>query len=250
MRNHDREYQDNETRKYAYDFDSVIRKYLLRTLESHFKRDGATLELGCYKGDMTAQILDYFPAVTVIEAAGDLAHIVRERFPGKVTVITSSVENALIESRYDNIFVVHILEHLDDPVGVLTKVRDWLTPTGRLFVAVPNADALSRQIAVKMGLVESNAAVTAAEARHGHRRTYSMDVLLSHVRAAGYRVDDYGGILVKPLANFQFDQAIAHGIVDDAYLDACNELAKTYPELSASLFAVCAHPGSSQDQGQ
>ena len=75
-----------------------------------------------------------------------------------------------------------------------------------------------------------------------------MDVLLSHVRAAGYRIRDYGGILVKPLANFQFDQAIAHGIVNDAYLDACNELAKTYPDLSASLFAVCANPGSSPQQ--
>ena len=51
---------------------------------------------------------------------------------------------------------------------------------------------------------------------------------------------DAGGVLVKPLANFQFDQAIALGIVGDAYLDGCNELAKTYPELSASLFAVCA----------
>src|SRR5262245_958862 len=217
MRNHDREHQDNETRRYAYDFDSVIRKYLLRALESRFKRDGTVLELGSYKGDMTAQILDYFPAVTVIEAAGELARIVRERFPGKVTVIKPSVENVAIESRYDNIFLVHTLEHLDDPVGVLAKVRDWLTPAGHLFVAVPNANALSRQIAVKMGLVESNTAVTPAEARHGHRRTYSMDVLLSHLRAARYRIDDYGGILVKPLANFQFDQAIAHGIVDDAY---------------------------------
>ena len=157
MRNHDQEYQDNETRRYAYDFDSVIRKYLLRTLEAYFQRDGAALELGCYRGDMTAQILDYFPSVTVIEAAGELAKIVRARFPGKVTVITSSFENALIESKYDNIFVVHTLEHLDDPIGVLVKVRDWLTPAGHLFVAVPNANALSRQIAVKMGLVECNA---------------------------------------------------------------------------------------------
>lgn len=245
MRNHDQEHQDNEARKYAYGFDSVIRKYLLGTLAPHFKRDGTALELGCYKGDMTAQILEYFPAVTVIEAVSDLAEIVRGRFPGKVTVITSSLENAQIESRYDNVFVVHILEHLDDPVGVLVKARNWLTPTGNLFVAVPNANALSRQIAVSMGIVEFSAAVTPAEARHGHRRTYSMEVLLSHLRAAGYRIHDHGGILVKPLANFQFDQAIAHGIVDDAYLDACNELAKIYPELSASLFAVCANPGSS-----
>ncbi len=70
-----------------------------------------------------------------------------------------------------------------------------------------------------------------------------MDVLLSELRRAGYRLEDYGGILVKPLANFQFDQAIAAGIVSDAYLQACNDLAKIYPDLSASLFAVCSNPG-------
>jgi SAM-dependent methyltransferase len=250
VRNHDREHQDNETRRYAYDFDDVIRKYLLSRLEPHLRRDGLALELGCYKGDMTARILDYFPAVTVIEASGELAGIVRARFAGKVTVITSSFENAAIDSKFDNIFIVHTLEHLDDPVGVLAKVRDWLTPEGRLFVAVPNANALSRQLAVKMGLVESNAAVTPAEALHGHRRTYSMETLLAHVRAAGYEVADHGGILVKPLANFQFDKAMSQGIVDAAYLDACQALAKTYPDLSATVFAVCAHPGAPAAQGQ
>lgn len=239
MRNHNLEYGDGERRKYAYDFDAIIRKYLLRTLAPYFARSGATLELGCYKGDMTQQMLDYFATITVVEAASELAAIVRQRFPGRVTVITAAFDDVRLDAAYDNIFLVHALEHLDHPVETLARIRGWLTPAGRVFVAVPNANALSRQIAVSMGLVEFNAAVTPAEAAHGHRRTYSMDLLLFQLRSAGYRIDDHGGILLKPLANFQFDQAIAQGIVDDAYLDACHKLAKTYPDLSASLFAVC-----------
>lgn len=242
MRNHDLEYQDSDARKYSYDFDTVVRKYLLRTIEPYFKRDGTALELGCYKGDMTEQILDYFPAVTVIEASSDLASMVQQRFSRRVSVINSTFEDALIQDRYDNVFIVHTLEHLDDPVGILKKIRGWLTPAGRLFVAVPNANALSRQIAVKMGLVEYNSAVTPGEARHGHRRTYSTDVLLDQIRRSGYRVVDYGGVLVKPLANFQLDKAMSLGIVEGAYLDACNELAKTYPDLTASIYAVCSNP--------
>ena len=242
MRNHNQEYQDNQARKYSYDFDAVIRRYLLRTLERHFVRDGSVLELGCYRGDMTEQILEYFPTITVVEAASELAEIVRQRFPGRVDVVTGTFEDAQLDRRYDNVFLVHTLEHLDDPIAVLARIRQWLSPSGRLFVAVPNATALSRQIAVKMGLIEYNAAVTSAEAQHGHRRTYSMDVLLSELRRAGYRIEDHGGILVKPLANFQFDRALAQGIVDEAYLQACHELARTYPELSASLFAVCSSP--------
>ena len=93
-----------------------------------------------------------------------------------------------------------------------------------------------------MGLIDYNAAVTEAEALQGHRRTYSMDVLLSDLRHGGYQVEDHGGILVKTMANFQFDQALAAGIVDEAYVRACDALAKFYPDLSASLFAVCSNP--------
>jgi 2-polyprenyl-3-methyl-5-hydroxy-6-metoxy-1,4-benzoquinol methylase len=240
MRRHNEEYRDSAARKYSYDFDAVIRRYLLKTLAPYFKLDGTALELGCYRGDMTEQILGYFKTVTVIEASSDLADVVRQRFTDRVIVKTSTFEDARVDEKYDNIFLVHTLEHLDDPIGALSKFRDWLTPAGRLFVAVPNANALSRQIAVKMGLVEYNCAVTPAEAEHGHRRTYSIDVLIGHLRKAGYRVTDYGGVLVKPLANFQFDAAIEQRIVDAAYLDACNELAKIYPDLSASVFAVCS----------
>jgi 2-polyprenyl-3-methyl-5-hydroxy-6-metoxy-1,4-benzoquinol methylase len=242
MRNHNQEYQDNQGRKYAYGFDGVIRRYLLKALERHLARSGSALELGCYMGDMTEQILEYFPAITVIEASSELGSVVQQRFPGRVKVVVARLEDAQLEERYDNVFLVHTLEHLDDPVAVLARTRQWLSASGRLFVAVPNANALSRQIAVKMRLIEYNTAVTPAEAQHGHRCTYTMDVLLSQLRRAGLRVDDYGGILVKPLANYQFDEAIAKGIVSEAYLDACHELAKTYPDLSASLFAVCSSP--------
>ncbi len=241
MRNHNEEYRDNASRKYAYDFDAIIRRYLLRTLKRHFVA-GDALELGCYKGDMTEQILAYFPSITVVEAASDLADIVRRRFGPKVTVISDDVATAHIDRQYANIFLVHTLEHLDDPVIALRRIREWLTPAGRLFVAVPNANALSRQLAVKMGLIEFNAAVTPAEAAQGHRRTYSMDVLSSDLRDAGLRIDDCGGVLVKPLANYQFDAAIAQGIITDAYLDACQALADVYPELCATIYAVCSRP--------
>ena len=242
MRNHNIEYQDNSGRKYSYDFDSIVRQYLLRTLEPHFCSTGSTLEMGCYRGDMTAQILEYLPQLTVMEASSELANLVQQRFVDRVVVIVTTFEAAVPTEKYDNIFLVHTLEHVDDPVGILRKIAKWLTPGGRLFVAVPNANALSRQIAVKMGLVEFNAAVTPAEAQHGHRRTYSMDVLLSQLCHAGLTVVDQGGILLKALANFQFDQALAQGIVDDAYLEGCNEVGKTYPDLCASLYAVCGVP--------
>ncbi|MEQ9564873.1 MAG: class I SAM-dependent methyltransferase [Pseudomonadales bacterium] len=239
MRDYNKEYQDSTGRRYAYDFDWVVRKYLLHAWRPFFRLADSALELGSFQGDMTRQILEIFPDLTVIEASSDLCSAIEERFPGKLRVINATFEVAMPPERYANVFIVHTLEHLDEPVQVLSRVKQWLKPGGRLFVAVPNANALSRQIAVKMGLIGFNAAVTEAEREHGHRRTYTLDSLHHDLRQAGLSVTHSGGALVKALANFQFDKALAAGIVDDAYLDGCFELGKLNPDICASIYAVC-----------
>ncbi len=239
MRNHNKEFQDNQERKYAYEFDWVLRRYLLKTISPYFISEGNALELGCFMGDMTEMLLKYFQDMTVIEGSSELCLAVTQRFPGRLETINSTFEKAQINDKFENIFLIHTLEHLDDPIAVLSKIKEWLTPNGRLFVAVPNAHALSRQIAVKMGLISFNSSVTDGEHLHGHRRTYSMDILEYHLQAAGYRCLKSGGVLLKPLANFQFDKALAAGIVDEAYLNGCYELGKLYPDLCASIFLIC-----------
>jgi len=47
------------------------------------------------------------------------------------------------------------------------------------------------------------------------------------------------GIFFKALANFQWDQVIPAGIVDEAYLDGCYRLGQRYPDLCSSIFLVC-----------
>jgi hypothetical protein len=54
-----------------------------------------------------------------------------------------------------------------------------------------------------MGLISHNAAVTPAEAEHGHRCTYSLDTLERDAVAAGLKVVHRSGIFFKALANFQ-----------------------------------------------
>jgi 2-polyprenyl-3-methyl-5-hydroxy-6-metoxy-1,4-benzoquinol methylase/GNAT superfamily N-acetyltransferase len=242
-RDHDLEFQDNQERRYSYDFDRIVREHLLRRLAPVLKTDGATLEVGAFRGDMTQQLLEYFARLDVIEASSILADEVRARFDDRVHVTTARIEDVAPEKRYQNIFLVHTLEHLDDPVAALSRIATWLDDDGFLFVAVTNANALSRQIAVHMGLIAHNSVVTPGEFEHGHRRTYSLDTLLADVRDAGLRVADFGGVIVKPLANFQFDRALEEGIVGNEYVEACDRLAVVYPDLAASVFACCTSKG-------
>ena len=132
--------------------------------------------------------------------------------------------------RYDNIVMTHVLEHLDDPVAVLRRINEeWLAEGGRFFLVCPNANAPSRQLAVKMGLIAHNAAVTPAEAEHGHRRTYSLDTLERDARLGGLQVLHRSGIFFKALANFQWDQLLEAKIISAEYLEACYALGQRVP---------------------
>jgi 2-polyprenyl-3-methyl-5-hydroxy-6-metoxy-1,4-benzoquinol methylase len=196
--------------------------------------------LGSYKGDFTRRFLPYSNDITCVEASGAAIEVAKSRLGEKVTFIHSLFESATLPRRYDNIVLTHVLEHLDDPVLVLKRVNDeWLADDGYFFLVCPNANAPSRQIAVKMGLISHNAAVTPAEAEHGHRCTYTLDTLERDAVAAGLEVVHRSGVFFKALANFQWDKLLQTDIVSKQYLDGCFQLGQYYPDLCSSIFLLC-----------
>ena len=236
-RDYNLEYQDTDARKYAYTFDSIHRRYMIRTF-APFLGQGRALELGSYKGEFTRLLLPFYNDLTVIEASSDLVDEARMSVGGNVRFIHSTFEAAELPETFDAIFLIHTLEHLDDPVRVLRKIGAWLSDAGRLFLVVPNANAPSRQIAVNMGLIPHVTAVTEGEALHGHRKTYTLDTLERDARDSGLRVQQRGGIFFKPLANFQFNALIGGPLIGDRFLDACYELGLERPTECASIYVV------------
>ncbi|MCX8500821.1 MAG: class I SAM-dependent methyltransferase [Alphaproteobacteria bacterium] len=240
-RDYDQESVDSSGRKYAYGFDfDIMHPLMVRSFEPFF-RAGRLLELGSFQGRFTERLLPHFDEITCVEASPAALAIARGRLPERVRLVEGLFETVTLPHRYDTIVLTHVLEHLDDPVGVLRRVsREWLAPRGRLMLVCPNANAPSRQIAVRMGLISHNAAVTPAEAEHGHRITYSLDSLERDVRAAGLRIEHRSGIFFKALANFQWDRILATDIVSPEYIEGCYQLGMVYPDLCASIFLVCS----------
>lgn len=240
----DTEFQDNEERQYAYETDYIVHGYMLESFKPFFQ-SGPVLEMGCYEGAFTQRLLEVFDDLSILEGSGSLIKLLKSKLGDSVTYHHGMFETATLPLKYKNIFLIHSLEHVDDPAIVLRNVEDWLAPGGRLFLCVPNANAASRQIAVSMGLIAHNQAVSPGEAAHGHRCTYSMDTLkrdLNH--SCNLRIVSEGGVLFKALANFQVDKAIQAEIIDTAYLDGCYELGKKYPDLCASIYLICEKPRS------
>ena len=227
---------------YVYGFDlDVMHPYMIRAFEPFFRR-GSLLELGCHEGAFTRRLQARFNRITCVEASAEALARARERLGDSVELLHATFEKVALPARYDNILMTHVLEHVADPVAVLRRINaEWLAPGGRFFLACPNANAASRQIAVKMGLVEHNAAVTEAERRHGHHRTYTLDTLEQDAVVAGLRVVHRSGIFFKALANFQWDRLLRTDIVSRDYLDGCYALGLDYPDLCASVFLVCEH---------
>jgi 2-polyprenyl-3-methyl-5-hydroxy-6-metoxy-1,4-benzoquinol methylase len=240
QRDYNAESKDTQTQKYAWGFDfDVIHPFMLRSFEPFFQK-GSLLEMGSFRGDFTRRLLPYFDDITCVEASDEAIAAAKAALGDRVKFIHSVFETVALPKRYDNIILTHVLEHLDDPVTVLRRVnQEWLSEKGRLFLACPNANAASRQIAVLMGLISHNAAVTEGEATHGHRCTYSFDTLERDAVAAGLRVVHRSGIFFKALANFQWDRLLQTDIVSREYLEGCYKLGHRYPELCSSIFLLC-----------
>lgn len=242
-RNYNNELDDSQLsmkEKYVYGFDyDVMHPFMLKSFTPFF-RPGNLLELGSYKGDFTKRFLPHFDDITCIEASDVAIAEAKAELGDQVKFINDQFETVDLPTRYDNIVLTHVLEHLDDPVGVLRRINDeWLAEGGRFFLVCPNANAPSRQIAVKMGLITHNTAITPAEVAHGHRNTYTLDTLEREAVAAGLNVVHRSGVFFKALANFQWDRLLQTDIISPEYLEGCYKLGQIYPDLCSSIFLMC-----------
>jgi 2-polyprenyl-3-methyl-5-hydroxy-6-metoxy-1,4-benzoquinol methylase len=240
QRDYNQELKDTSDHKYAYSFDfDVMHHYMIESFNPHFVK-GNCLELGSFKGDFTKRLIPYFDDITCVEASDESIKISKQNLKGNITYFNSLFETVELPKKYDNIILTHVLEHIDNPTGLLSRIKnEWLSDNGKLFLVCPNANAPSRQIAVKMGLITHNSAITPSEAEHGHRITYTLDTLERDASLGGLNTIHRSGIFFKALANFQWDRLLQTDIISKEYLDGCYKLGQQYPDLCSSIVLIC-----------
>jgi trans-aconitate methyltransferase len=197
-------------------------------------RGGSAIELGPAEGLMTDIIVDAFDSLTVVDGSEAFCSGIRERHPN-VNVVHSLFEEFEPDQPFDAIFLGHVLEHVEDPVQLLVRTAEWLTPSGSLYAAVPNARSIHRQAAVLMGLLSSVYDLNDSDRHHGHRRVYDPESLQAHCRAAGLNVDIFGGYWLKPIANGQIERDWTEDM-----LDAFMKLGERYPDIAAEIYVVAS----------
>jgi 2-polyprenyl-3-methyl-5-hydroxy-6-metoxy-1,4-benzoquinol methylase len=216
----------------------TMRKLIVRTF-SPYLRGGRGLELGCSDGFITEMLAERLGHLDVVDGSRKFLAEARKRDLPNVRFVESLFEEYTTSDQYDSVFASYILEHVYDPLAVLNMARSVLRPDGLLFIIVPNARALSRQLALHMGLLNDLKELTENDRNHGHRRVYDRVSLNADLAAAGLENVAQGGIMLKILADFQMDRLIDSGVLQQQQIDGLYSLGLEYPDLCGSLFSVC-----------
>ena len=203
-------------------------------LFGRFWRGESCLELGPAEGLMTNALADVFPDLTLVDGSASFCDSLRTRFPG-AAVVHTLFEDFHPGRTFDTIVVGNVLEHVDDPRVLLTSAREWLSPSGRIYLSVPNARSVHRQAAVLMGLLEREDAFNDADRHHGHRRVYDPESLRADVLAANLSIEAFGGYWLKPLSNAQLEESWTPEM-----LDAFMALGERYPDIAAQLYVIAS----------
>lgn len=104
---------------------------------------GLLLDVGCGNGSFLDQMRSLGWEVAGVEPDGEAVSVALERYG--LDVFEGSLEEAgFPEGHFDAITANHVIEHVQDPIGLLKECRRVLKQGGTLVVSTPNINSLGR----------------------------------------------------------------------------------------------------------
>jgi 2-polyprenyl-3-methyl-5-hydroxy-6-metoxy-1,4-benzoquinol methylase len=219
---------------YCAGVNSTTIKYSFKIAQRHLVGN-SILEMGPAEGVMTELLAATGKKLTLVEGSGLFCDSLRRRFP-QANTVHSLFEEFQSSEVFDNIVLGHVLEHVGDPVDVLSRAKLWLKPgIGRLFAAVPNARSLHRQAATIMGILRQEDALNEMDFHHGHRRVFNPETFRNAISQAGLKIEIFGGYWMKPLSNAQIEASWTEEMIE-----AFMVLGERYPDIAGELYVVAS----------
>jgi 2-polyprenyl-3-methyl-5-hydroxy-6-metoxy-1,4-benzoquinol methylase len=181
---------------------------------------------------MTTELAKHFKDLTCVDGAESFCASLRDRFP-QARIVHSLFEEYEPNRKFDFVVLGHVLEHVDDPTSLLRRVSGWLHPGGKVLGSVPNARSIHRQMAVVMGLLETEYSLNDTDKHHGHRRVYDPETLRNDFLRAGLDIEVFGGYWLKPISNAQIEASWTTEM-----LEAAMQVGERYPDIAAEIYVV------------
>ncbi len=191
----------------------------------------SALEVGCGSGFSTERLCGLFEDIEVIEPSAKNIELLRRRVPG-ITCHNVLLEGFESIRKYDFVFFLNVIEHVEDPISSLQALTHLVKDEGLIFISAPNCMSLNRRAGYKMGLLKSYDQMAPKDYEVGHRRLYTVNMLIDHCGQAGLKVLAMKGIYLKPLSETQMLR------LGDEVVRAFYALGEEDPHLCACLLAV------------
>lgn len=243
-----------ERSKFYNQYNTIIGYYQVKACLEN-TNGGSLLDLACGDGTLTKSFTEHYNKVVGVDASSVHLDEARKRVKN-ATFYESLIEEFETEEKFDNVFMLNVLEHVENPIYVLKKAMSFLKPEGTLIVHVPNCEAINRKIAVLMGTLLSCDELSPFDINvAGHRQSYNMQTLVNDIEKSGLNVVKTGGVFYKMLSTPQMDWFLKEGLWEKGefgwgrigsekqdwkskFCEACYEIGKERPEDCNVIYAI------------
>ena len=100
------------------------------------------LDFGCGTGELCAIAADLGARPTGIESADGARRMASARLGIPIYPDLDALQDCEPTARFDLVTLLEVVEHLREPWEVLTRLRQWMRPGGRLIISTPNVRGL------------------------------------------------------------------------------------------------------------
>ncbi len=207
------------------------KKYGYQKIEKNFIGENV-LELGSDGAATTSILVRWSKRLTIVDMVDKVSALLDEEIK-RAKFVKSKWEEYTPKELYSDILLTDSLEHVENPVEILSLVSNWLSSEGRVHIIVPNALSLHRLIGVEMGLLDSPYSFNQNDIRAGHKRVYDIDTLQEDIKSAGLKIEEIRGIQLKPLSDSQLVG------FSEEYKDALECLSNICDRHCAEIYAFC-----------
>jgi len=228
--------------KDIYGFEVISAKFREKKILSSLDLKGKRiLEIGFGFRPIIGAI-DGYAHYVGIEPGSSVFNDVQSKYSNvdNITLVNDFLEGwfqGVKEQEFDIVIIPGVLHEVINPSNFLKLAWGLVKKNGTLYINVPNAHSLHREIAVAMNLIDKVDDFTDRNVELGQNNIFSMKGLKSlvDIHCDNKIITMNESFFVKPFTHSQMMSAIEHGVINENILQGLYNVSPSFPESGSEI---------------